>query len=119
MNATEATTLRALRVVLSDSIDTGRRAREARANPDNDRDLADFPLIAPVYDAAIPAAAKPDVRAAATRLRALAAGGDYIPAIRQLDEEARALVSVMPRGWTLPTPSSVDVEATVDKILSR
>jgi len=116
MNANEEKTFKAAKTILNDSVEVTLHMVRAKADPDYDeRDAADFPLINAGYLAALPERARPAVRAAAGRLRAIAKDGNFGQARAKVAEEASALVDVLPRGWTLPAEDPAALAARIPR----
>ncbi len=98
MNNAESRTYKAIRSLLSDSVERSvrlsRSGDEARAE--------DYPLLSAEDLAAVPERVRPALTASCQKLRELAAGGNRLPADAAVGAEALSLLPSFPRSWSLP-----------------
>jgi hypothetical protein len=98
VNDTESATYNEIRAVLAHSAENSVRLSRAA----DDARAEDYLLLDPADEQAVPERARPALRAAALRLRELAAGGNRIPVDEAVRSESLALVPRFPRTWRRP-----------------
>jgi hypothetical protein len=115
MNDTERPTYNDIHSMLADSVETSVRATRHNADPDTERDIADFPLVDHDYIAAIPPRVLPEVRGAARRLRELTKDGGRIHADAAVGPESLKLLESFPRRWRLPKLDPAELAARIPR----